>query len=285
MGTDPFHRLIAIDFSAAAKPTLGANSLWMAISEGDGAVRTRNVATRHELADRLVALCQRPGRTLVVIDVALGWPSGFATSLGLKGRPFEQSPALLAALTLDDCHNVNNRFDVANELNRRAGGPLFWGHPKGRHYSHLSPTTMHRAESFPSTVAARRLLERNVGGVIKSPFQLAGAGAVGGQSIVAQAFLHRLARRLDFSVWPFCGGDAAVVVGECYFSLFPWRQERGITNDQKQVRATVRWLRQEIDEGRDPVSHTLFALASATQRRAICHEEGWLVGWSLREGP
>ena len=279
-----FSRVIAVDFSAASSPTRGANSIWRAVAEDDGPIRTQNFATRYELANDLEQLVSATGRSLVVFDIALGWPAGFARSIGLSHRRAESTDQLLDELLDDERNNFNNRFDVANELNQRAGSPIFWGHPRGRTFSHLSPTTVGRLENFPELLHDKRLIEQNVGGVIKSPFQLTGAGAVGGQSLVGQVFVRRLKHRgLDISVWPFSERQSRVVIGEYYFSLTPWKLEIGSVPDQKQVRATVRWLRRELRSRRNPLSSDLFKEANSIQRRGIINEEGWLVGWPMRQ--
>ena len=56
-----------------------------------------------------------------------------------------------------------------------------------------------------------------------SPWQLAGAGAVGGQVIMGLPVLSRLRRRFGdaLSVWPFQPPAGQIVLAETYFSLLP----------------------------------------------------------------
>ena len=283
MTAEPFARIVAVDFSASNVPTSGRDSLWVAVAEGDGPIRTANPRTRHSLADLVRTQLARPGRSLVVLDVALGWPAGTARAIGAKGQPLAATTRVLRELLTDDDRNANNRFDVANELNRRSGTSLFWGHPHGRHYDHLAPTKAPLAHLQPRSVAERRLIEATVGGVIKSPLQLTGIGAVGGQSLLAQLWVDRLRTAgVDLAVWPFDPPDARVVVGEYFFSLADWRGERGTTPDERQVRAVVRFLRRELAAGRSPVEDALLDDLTSAQRRVVRGEEGWLVATSAR---
>ncbi len=249
----------------------------------EGPIRTANLATRAQLATMIIELSRRPGRTLIVIDVALGWPLHVATALGVKGR--SGVVALLNELIRDDEDNSNNRFEVASELNRRAGQALWWGHPRTQRYPFLSMNTRAPEGLAPRHGDAMRLIERHVGGVIKSPLQLTGIGAVGSQSILAQVMIERLRERgVEIAVWPFDEATAPVVIGEYFFSLAPWRDERGLFTDQRQVRAVARWVRRSLDEGRDVASPSLLDSLTTKQRRIVLHDEGWLVGWNSAKG-
>ena len=287
MHAEAFSRILAIDFSAAAVPTLGPNSLWVGEAVARGPIRTWNIATRYELAEWLLARCERPGRTLLVFDVALGWPVGFGAALGLVSSPHQQTVALLDDMIVDDERNVNNRFDVASELNDRCGRDLFWGHPPGRNYAHLRPTKSPRSPRDLRMIAEKRHIERAVGSVIQSPFQLSGVGAVGSQSLLAQVFLHRLQKRgLDLEWWPFSlAPTARVVAAESFFSLHPWRVERGVTPDEQQVRAAARWLCSELAAGRSPLRPELLGSLSHAQRQDVHAEEGWLAGFAAPPSP
>jgi molybdopterin molybdotransferase len=272
---EPFSRVLAVDFSANATPKLGADSIWVAEGSPGARTRARNLSTRRELEDVLESLTSRPGRSLVVIDVALGWPEGLAELACGEPRRHEMA-ALLADLVLDGARNENNRFDVANELNARAGVALFWGHPHGRRYRHLSSTTR------PPRGLARwegqhlRRLERACGGTIKSPLQLYGNGSVGSQSMLAQAMFERLRRRgVPIGLWPYDGARAKVVVAEEFFArrLFDW--PRGTVRDERQVRGCVAVMRPLLESGGGALV-ALGALGSSS-RAAVLAEEGWLA--------
>jgi molybdopterin molybdotransferase len=272
---EPFSRVLAVDFSANATPKLGADSIWVATGAPGARTRTRNVATRRELEGLVEDLAALPGRSLVIIDVALGWPEGLATLVaGTASR--HAMAGLLANVVVDGARNENNRFDVASELNARAGVAVFWGHPVGRRYRHLSATTR------PPRGLARwegqhlRRLERACGGRIKSPLQLYGNGSVGSQSMLAQAMLERLRRcGVPLGLWPYDGAGRKVVVAEEFFArrLFDW--PHGIVRDERQVRGCVAVLSRLLRAGADPLVG-LGAL-SDRERSAVMTEEGWLA--------
>ncbi len=273
-----FARVVAVDFSAASSPTTGADSLWTAHCEADGPIRTRNHATREQLTAHLDDLVARAGRTLIVIDVALGWPVGMASALGVRGR--SGVVALLNELVSDEANNANNRFAVASELNRRAGAALLWGHPRSQRYDHLAMTTRAPEGLAPRPFSAKRTIEHHVGGVIKSPVQLCGVGAVGSQSVLAQVLFERMrSRGLDLSVWPFEPATTRVVVAEYFFSLLAWRAEVGRVTDERQVRSAARWARAALRDGDALDASALLGALSARERRDVLSEEGWLMGW------
>jgi hypothetical protein len=278
-----FARVLAIDFSASSSPVLGANSLWVATSEFDRPIRTRNFSTRAQLAQHIERVAALDGRTLIVIDVALGWPQGLAQTLGVNSR--HDVVAVLNDMMVDDDNNHNNRFEVANELNRCARAALWWGHPQHRSYDSLSMTTKVPLGLRERPFSSKRLIEHHVGGVIKSPMQLSGVGAVGGQSMLAQVMFERLRQRgVPLSVWPFDEATSQVVVAEQFFSLAPWRNERGTLTDQRQVRAVARSTSGALLNEEPLTSWDLLGALSSEQRQVVRREEGWLMGWSSETG-
>ena len=274
------HQYLAIDFSARSTPALGPDSLWLAHGSVTGQIRTYNVATRHQLSDLVQRLCSRASSTLIVLDVALGWPSGAATLWGeVSWRDVQRR---IARDIRDDERNRNNRFAVASQLNETAGQSLFWGCPPAQRTPFLSSTTAPLAAIGPREIASERLIERHVGRGIKSPFQLLGAGAVGSQSLMAQAWIERWREHLDLSVWPF-EEPRPVTVAESFFSLLPWAKERGSCRDEQQVRAALRWLRANDEDSR-LTSPSLFDALSDEEREAVRTQEGWLLGFSSTGG-
>jgi len=275
---EPFDRFVAIDFSASSVPAHGENSLWIAWGDATGKIRTHNALTRRALLDVTADLVFAGSRTLLVMDIALGWPDGMAAVLGLNGVPWRATRKWFSERLVDDENNRNNRFDVAASANQRAGRALFWGHPHTQSFTTLGPTTFVPRGLRPRGIDARRLIEHEVGGAIKSPFQLTGIGSVGSQSLLGQLFVERLRQRGRLRQWPFESATGQVVVGEYFFSLAPWQKESGATKDERQVRAVVRWLRRRHAAGDPLVTSSLLELLTPTARAIVQREEGWLVG-------
>ena len=115
-------------------------------------------------------------------------------------------------------------------------------------------------------------------------WKLAGAGAVGSQSLVGIPVVARLrdhAALRDVSrVWPFelrvpelPAGLPAVLHAEIWPSLVAFGGELGTCRDEQQVRAVVRHWR-ELDRGARLVDLFAAAPADGVARR----EEGWVLG-------
>src|SRR5689334_10090609 len=98
-----------VDWSAAATPKLGADSIWIAaLRRHRRAVRPvllENLATRRDAAAVLRALfigsVARRGRVLAGFDFPLGYPAGLATRLGLSGEPWRATWDEIAGLLED----------------------------------------------------------------------------------------------------------------------------------------------------------------------------------------
>lgn len=128
----------------------------------------------------------------------------------------------LGGRILDRPDNANNRFAVAAEVNRAFPGigPL-WGHPA----AHADPDlTAMDARGGHGLASDRRAVER-LGRGAQSVLKLAGAGSVGGQSLVGLAALTGLRQRHGLRVWPQETGFALPGPGnllvEVYPSLYP----------------------------------------------------------------
>jgi len=278
VAAEPFSRVVVVDFSANSTPKLGADSIWVATGDARRISDVRNVATRRELEDRLCRLGDRPGRSLVIIDVALGWPEGLA-SLICPDRPHRAGvAAVLAEMIDDDARNENNRFDVAGELNRRAGVAAFWGHPHGRTYRWLSATKAPPRGLTAWTGHHLRQLERACGGTIKSPLQLYGNGSVGSQSLLAQAMIERMRLGgVPLSVWPFERAHAKIVVVEEFFNRPEFVLRAASCRDESQVRSVAAAVARDLRAGIDPLAAVNLNALSPTDRRVVRTEEGWLA--------
>lgn len=212
-----FDLILILDWSAAGSPRRGADSIWL----GSDRCAASNPATRRRAWKQLGCALSRAGkqglRVLVGADFAFGQPAGLAAAI--TGRP--DALALwdhLAALHQDDDRNRSNYRDLAAEMNRQLGQPVFWGNGRKAQIPDLPRL---RPPPHPDLPAHRVTETAPPGGARpKSPFQLAGAGCVGAQSLTGIPWLNRLRQRPGRAVWPFQPWDQAqVVLVEVYPSM------------------------------------------------------------------
>jgi len=286
-----FDRFVVVDWSASATPKRGRDSIWVASLDAsragrvDGGARSANVQncpTRSDAIEHLTELVAQPARVLVGVDFSLGYPAGTASAWGIRGPAWSGVWSELARLVVDGPRNANNRFEVASELNRRAGngpGP-FWGCSPGFRTPWLASTKPPPHEGL----AEWRLVEQRLRADGHRPFsswQLLGAGAVGSQSVVGIAALARLVdERTDVDVWPFtCGATMArkrIVFGEVWPALVPLPALDGRVRDEVQVVTVANHLADAQREGRLAAMFT--PELSDEERRVVETEEGWVLG-------
>jgi precorrin-8X/cobalt-precorrin-8 methylmutase len=273
-----FDRIIVADWSANSTPKRGRDSIWIAVSDRSG-VTLSNPSTRREAEGMLVELLASEERTLVGVDFSLGFPTGTADLLGLDGPPWASIGAELGRLIEDDARNRNNRFEVASELNARMGAPsgAFWGCPPQAASASLMTT-----KPPPGPLAEWREVESVLRARGHRPFsswQLLGAGAVGGQSLLGIPMIMRLRDRLQsrLAVWPFESPDAPIVVAEVWPSLLPLDLTVAPIRDAAQVQGVAEWLGAldgagELDD--------LWCLDNLppTVHDVVVAEEGWVLG-------
>ncbi|MBI1196660.1 MAG: cobalamin biosynthesis protein CbiG [Phenylobacterium sp.] len=293
-----FSAYVIVDWSAAAKPTTGADSVWIGVLKRDirfrMAFESFNPATRAEAETRLNAILddlkKRSERALVGFDFPLGFPRGFASALNLPGEtPWQATWDQLAKMVKDKADNTNNRFGVGSEINRRlTGGPFpFWGCPPKDALTTLQPkrTRPHGPDDLPefrhADVAAKGAA---------SIWKLYYNGSVGGQAILGIPFVRRLkqARGEAFRVWPFETGfkplteadldGVDVVAAEVYPSLLKAQGAPGEVKDLTQVRTTAEHFAR-LDEANR--LGALFGPDKAAPADAVLdaeREEGWILG-------
>lgn len=280
-----FDSYLVVDWSAAAVPRRGSDSIWFVLVEGGRVALIANPATRHE-AEAALARClaaeRRAGRRVLVgFDFPFGYAEGFAQRLGhtdWRGVWDE-----LAKLLEDRADNRNNRFAVAARLNARASGSPypFWGCPR----SSVCTTLAMTRPFYPSDgLAERRLAERRMVGP-QPAWKLAGAGAAGSQALTGIPVVLRLRQRFpEARVWPFETGlgigqsPAPIVFAEVYPSLLRPESGLGEPKDAGQVRALARYFARLDAAGMlGPMFAGDPALTPA-ERRAVEREEAWVLG-------
>lgn len=274
-----------VDWSAAAVPRTGADSIWWALHRvgAPSPERLENPATREAamaaLAELFAAEAAAGRRVLAGFDFPFGYPQGAAAAMA--GAP--SWAALWAAWAdglSDAADNANDRFAFAEALNARVwdGAGPFWGRPP-------KPDRPALPARKPSGYGARYPAERRAVEArvprAQPCWKLFTTGSVGGQALLGIARLERLRRLLGprAQVWPFetgwSAGAAPILLAEIYPSLLP-PDPREPVKDAGQVRAVAARLAALGAAGRlDP----LFARPpDLDDDRAALREEAWILG-------
>lgn len=295
-----FDAYIIVDWSAAEGKKTGEQSVWVGMARFDARFRpsfeSHNPATRAEgeaLIKKLVSEAMRRGeRVLLGFDFALGYPVGTAARLKLTGTPWSAMWKFLGAEVKDKPDNANNRFAVANKMNRlMTDGPRpFWGAPAKQVQTWLSATRPD--DVYAGTKEFRATEEAAIKGKQrpKSVWQMHGAGVVGGQTLLGIAMLTRLVGEWGpaAAVWPFGTGWSAlknedveplsVVVAEVWPSLLPQKPEPGEVKDETQVRTLAQHLLRLDEKGELGALFAPPAKASDKLKAQVEGEEGWILG-------
>lgn len=294
MALHRFDHVLAVDWSAANRPTTGKDSCWLGLAtrNGKGAtVTVSNPPTRRQAVLEVrrcieEALASRK-RILVGFDASLGYPLGTLELLGVGGpHGWWELWDLIADLSSDSPLNENNRFEVAEALNRRAGEKLFWAKPNRNHYRGV-PFNLEERGAVKGVGELRTCEEVDGATGMQSGWKLNGAGSVGGQALTLIPYLRDLCNDYhgEISVWPFEGwGDpgSPVVLAEMWFShrghaaSLDALVASGMVRDEAQVRLAGTRL-----VGSTPAQWArLFAEPSALARSTasrVGHEEGWTL--------
>ncbi|HSV03519.1 MAG TPA: cobalamin biosynthesis protein CbiG [Phenylobacterium sp.] len=293
-----FSAYIIVDWSAAAKPTTGADSIWIGVLKRDVRFRmafeSYNPPTRAEAEKRLAAvlddLKKRSERALVGFDFPLGFPRGFAAAMKLTAEPAWRAVwDQLDRMVKDKADNTNNRFGVGSEINRRlTAGPFpFWGCPPKDALTTLQPkrTRPHGPDDLPEMRHAD-LAAKGAASIWKLYYN----GSVGGQALLGIPFVRRmkLTRGDALRAWPFETGfkplteadlaGVAVVVAEVYPSLLKPEGAPGEVKDLTQVRTTAEHFARLDEAGR---LGALFGPPRGTPPDVVLdaeREEGWILG-------
>ena len=272
-----FDRIAVVDWSASSAPPRNrpkADAIWIGQASAAG-VETTYQPSRH-LAEAaivsLIAQARAVGESLLIgVDFALGYPKGFAPRL--TSQP--QARAVwhwLAGQITDSPANLNNRFAVADQINRQFGGQgPFWGHPQGQSFAHLSPRK--RVDYAALGLAERREVELVVPRA-QPVWKLFTTGSVGGQSLMGLPMIHRLATQHGASVWPF-DAPSSLTVAEVYPSLLAPAVTEALGPKSIKDEVQVRLLAQSLWRvGKNGDLAGLLAEAPAKVRA----EEGWILG-------
>ena len=191
----------------------------------------------------------------------------------------------LARLVTDSDENVNNRHDVAVDLNGRLGHPAFWGSGDAR-----LPPRRPLARPLPELRVVERELRRR-GAHPKAVWQLSYAGSVGSQTLLLGIPRVRALRddpelAWRSAVWPFetdfaLPEETRIVHAEIYPTIGEALRPLHAVRDAHQVLSTVELWR---DLDRAGELGRLFADPSGiepSEKAAAAREEGWILGAPL----
>jgi len=269
-----FDLVVMVDWSARSKPSPRKptkDAIFVAVVEG-ASVDVTYCRTRAEamvvLTDLFDMAVTSGKRVLAGFDFPFGYPVGFAKAV----TGVDDTLALwlwLAARIEDGADNANNRFDVAEALNRQFPGiGPFWGCPASRATPDLPMKgSIRRGHGWPE----RRRVEQRMTRA-QPVWKLFTTGSVGSQTLLGLPRLQALRERYGdaLAVRPFEECDAPIQLAEVYPSLLTPevrdRQRPGEVLDAAQVRVLAQ----------------AFAGVPAARLEAMLREgdreEGWILG-------
>ncbi|WP_050604227.1 gephyrin-like molybdotransferase Glp [Ruegeria sp. 6PALISEP08] len=223
----------------------------------------RNRLVAEQWLEALIRTELDAGRRLFLgFDFPFGYPAGFARAMTGADDPlalwdwFERH--------IEDTPKANNRFDLAGQINLNFGGNgPFWMNGLRRDIDGLPRRKTDYTNPFPD----RRVVETLAKGSFTC-WQMAGAGAVGGQVMMGLPVLNRLRHRFagQVAVWPFQPQGTPVAFVEIWPSLTLGAPPAGRIKDAWQV---------------EQVTLTLSRLSEQelkAQMKVSAAEEGWILG-------
>ena len=230
---------------------------------------------------------------MIGFDFPFGYPAGVASHLTGKASAFALWDWLASRIE-DAADNANNRFEVAEAINRTYPGiGPFWGRPGTWEFPGV-PTRESRRTERETHPPERRIADSRARGA-KTVWQLAYAGSVGSQVLLGLPAIKRLVEhpRMQgrLAVWPFETGlrapEASAVIAEIYPSLLrreiEERKYEGEIPDAAQVRVNAEaFARLDALGGLGPLFEGAPYL-DATERRIIETEEAWILGLGYEE--
>ena len=263
-----FQTFAMVDWSGGndTGPTPRKDAIWVCIVREGQAQEPeylRNRALAEAWLDALIRTELKAGRRLFLgCDFPFGYPKGFARAITGTDDPltlwdwFEQH--------VEDGPKTNNRFDLAGRINRQFGGRgPFWMNGLGRDIDGLPRTKTGYSNPFSDRRAVEALAKGSF-----TCWQMAGAGAVGGQVMMGLPVLSRLRHRFagQVAVWPFESLDRPIAFVEIWPSLTLGAPPDGRIKDAWQV---------------EQVALTLSRLTEQELKAQLdvsAAEEGWILG-------
>ncbi|SDC68866.1 molybdopterin guanine dinucleotide synthesis [Ruegeria marina] len=260
----PFDTFAMVDWSGGNQKPLApcADAIWSCIAGAEPVYHRNRPLAETWLCDLIESELAAGRRLMLGFDFPFGYPAGFARVLTGSDDPLRLWDWFEAHV--EDAPKANNRFDLAGWINLRFGGKgPFWANGLKRDIDGLPRNKHAYRNPFPE----RRVVERLARGAFTC-WQMAGAGAVGGQVMMGLPVLARLRRRFAgfVSAWPFERLDRPVALLEIWPSLTLGKAPLGRIKDAWQVERVASDL-----AGMDPAA--LMCLLNVT-----APEEGWILG-------
>ncbi|WP_298850914.1 gephyrin-like molybdotransferase Glp [uncultured Ruegeria sp.] len=247
-------------------PTPRKDAIWACIVRNSKALEPeylRNRLVAKQWLDTLIRAELKAGRRLFLgFDFPFGYPSGFARAITGTDDPlalwdwFDRH--------VEDSPQTNNRFDLAGRVNLQFGGRgPFWMNGLRRDIVGLPRTKTGYSNPFPD----RRVVETLAKGSFTC-WQMAGAGAVGGQVMMGLPVLNRLRHRFagQVAVWPFEPLEKPIAIVEIWPSLTLGKPPAGRIKDAWQVEQVALTLSRLTEQELD------------AQLNVSAAEEGWILG-------
>ncbi|MGR3760487.1 molybdopterin guanine dinucleotide synthesis [Roseobacteraceae bacterium NS-SX3] len=263
-----FDTFVMVDWSGGndTGPRPRRDAIWACVARKGAAgepLYLRNRSLAEAWLQELIEGELAAGRRLCLgFDFPFGYPAGFAAALAGAPDPLRLWDWFEARI--EDSPNANNRFDLAGSINRRFGGHgPFWANGLKRDIAGLP----RRKEGYRNPFPDRRAVEQLARGSFTC-WQMAGAGAVGGQVMMGLPVLARLRRRFapHVAAWPFEPLGRPVALVEIWPSLTLGKAPAGSIKDAWQVQQVA------LELARCPV-------AELERRLAVtAPEEGWILG-------
>ncbi len=269
-----FDTIVIVDWSARSAPSPSRPSkdaIFIAQATA-GQVCVSYHRTRTAAQQALETICDAAladgRRVMAGFDFPFGYPQGFARAVTGGDDPLAIWD-WLAKRVADDDRNANNRFDVAETLNRLFPGiGPFWGCPAARATEGLP---MRGSLRHGHGMAERRRVETRLPRA-QPVWKLFTTGSVGSQALLGLPRLQALRRRYGtaLAVRPFEDRDAPIVLAEVYPSLIDAaikaRHQPGEVFDAAQVRVLA-----QAFAGLPPAQLQVML-------REGCPTEGWILG-------
>ena len=282
-----FDLIAVVDWSAAASPgpvRPKKDRVWLAWGTARERPPPVYCRTRNDCMEHREGLVRRTGGNALI---AWDFPFGYPAESGLGGG--RDIATRLAELIEDGPKDRNNRFAVADALNRALGsdaGP-FWARPA----SVAADTVPEKKPDFTRFPFPEwRIVERHARQLgfpsIQSVWKLYTVGSVGSQALMGLAAIQRLNDRLSDHVtarwWPFDTGWSARLEGlvhvECWPSLFDISAAPWPIRDQAQVAVTrdaiMQWQRDGVLASRLAAPDWL----TGDDHAKVSRSEGWILG-------